>query len=112
MSADPKTNKNPTTDRPNISINIWQNGTFEVPILCACMVGRCLCRMAKPTKTQPLSESNQEAMALFFCGSEQTNNNYLVKCSINLLSDIGCKGLQILVVDRYVNASVWQSYSQ
>ncbi len=44
-SANPKTTKNPTTDRPDISINIWLNGTFEVPILCASIGCRNLCRM-------------------------------------------------------------------
>ncbi len=41
----PKNQQNPTTDRPDISINIWLNGTFEVPILCASIGWRCLCRM-------------------------------------------------------------------
>ena len=44
-SANPKTNKNPTTDRPDISMNIWLNGTFEVPILCESIGRRCMCRM-------------------------------------------------------------------
>ncbi len=44
-SSNPKTNKNPTTDRPDISINIWLNGTFEVPILCASIGWRWMCCM-------------------------------------------------------------------
>jgi hypothetical protein len=39
----PTTNQPPI--RPNISTNIWQMRTFQVTILCACMVGRRLCCM-------------------------------------------------------------------
>ncbi len=45
----PWNQQNPTTVQPNISINIWRNGTFEVPILCAYMVGRSLCCMGTQT---------------------------------------------------------------
>ena len=44
-SANPKTNKKPTTDRPDISMNIWLNGMFEVPIFCESIGRRCMCRM-------------------------------------------------------------------
>ncbi len=45
VSADPISNQQPTPSQLNISINNRRMRTFYVAILCACMVGRCLCSM-------------------------------------------------------------------
>ena len=42
MSHNPTTNQKPTTGQPHISVNNGWMGTFKVPILCACIVGRHL----------------------------------------------------------------------
>ncbi len=44
MSANAKTNQNPTTVQPLISINTCCMGTFEILILCAWIGGRCMRR--------------------------------------------------------------------
>ena len=41
----PQNHQKTTTVRPDVSINNGWMGTFEVPILCACMGGRRLCQM-------------------------------------------------------------------
>jgi hypothetical protein len=43
----PKTTQNPTIVPPQISVKNGLMGTFQVPVLCACMVGRHMSHMNK-----------------------------------------------------------------
>ncbi len=45
MSPNPKITQNQTTVPPHISINNGRMGTFQVPILCAYIVGRHMSHM-------------------------------------------------------------------
>ncbi len=47
MSPNPQTTQKPTTVPPHISVNNGRMGTFQVSILCACMVRRHICHMKK-----------------------------------------------------------------
>ncbi len=47
MSPNLKTTQNPTTVPPHISVNNGRMGMFQVPILCACTVGRHMSHMNK-----------------------------------------------------------------
>jgi hypothetical protein len=47
MSPNPKTTQKPTSVPPHISVNNGWMRTFQVPVLCACMVGKHMSHMNK-----------------------------------------------------------------